>query len=200
MFISKNKKGVEETPVHPTVELLEQTNPAIIPQLVQRKEVQTPRVQTAFKEVHTTHLPTKEPLFEVAAPAETEEVTPDVLQAPPSQPTSTSNRFFRLKLHVILLAVIVRLLLAFDQGHFFGEMVLVPLLVMELPFVIMRASDGQNAGGLLGAALILSGISQTKAHSLLKTICVVQEIASDVAIYLFIFLLSHVAFLWLDIS
>jgi hypothetical protein len=81
-------------------------------------------------------------------------------------------------------------------------MVLVPIIWLELTVFLTGAGGVQNnnQGGLIGAALILSGFGQGKVHSLLKIVSVLQELATNVSVYLFVFLLSHATCLWLGAS
>ncbi|XP_065344504.1 uncharacterized protein LOC135942359 [Cloeon dipterum] len=141
------------------------------------------------------------PLFEMASSLKTEDDDGPVELSPPDlQRTSLVDRIVSLKLHTAVLAVVVRILLAFNMGGFFGHTILVPLFIIEFPVYVMNLGRSEKGTGLLGAALVLSGIGQSKTHSLLRTVCLLQEIATDVAVYLFVFLLCHATFLWLGIS
>jgi len=89
-----------------------------------------------------------------------------------------------------------------DDPFFNFQMVLAPMVWLELTFYLtgMGFAENSSPGGMIGAALILSGFGQSKVHSLLRVVCVLQELAYDVAIYLFVFLMSHATSLWLGVS
>lgn len=77
------------------------------------------RITAASDDVAAQPLSRPAPLFEVAQPetSETEAAT-EPLEAPP---VSLLGRLIYCKLHVILLAIVVRILLALHHGYLFGD-------------------------------------------------------------------------------
>jgi len=81
------------------------------------------------------------------------------------------------------------------SGYLFGESIFVPLGTVQLVKYFGIASHSSNAtasSGLLGTALILSGISPQQIHFLNKTLGVAKDVLQDFYIYFFSFIVVHV--------
>ncbi|KAF4519585.1 hypothetical protein B566_EDAN003752 [Ephemera danica] len=142
------------------------------------------------EEFHTLDSP---PRWQSVSP---EEELPEAVFNSTTSETSMIVKLYHARVHIILLAIVVRMALLMDMGYIFGDRVLVPLLVVHLSLALIpgqhSAASSKNSGGLLGAALMLSGLTQSKAHGLLKTACTLKNLFTDLAFYIFSFVISHV--------
>ncbi|GLG94514.1 39S ribosomal protein L11, mitochondrial [Gryllus bimaculatus] len=76
-----------------------------------------------------------------------------------------------LKIHLLLLAILVRLFYYFDLGFVFGESIFVPFVVVEASHLLvleLSKSESAESTGIIGAVMLLGGISPERVHRFMK--------------------------------
>lgn len=101
------------------------------------------------------------------------------------------------KLLIVFLAIAVRCLHSCQMIEMFSNMIFLPLILLEI--IICIISPAQESLGMLGAALLLSGLSPNITNSLSLGISTLKKLFLDFSIFLFTFVLTHIAFLSVDI-
>lgn len=114
---------------------------------------------------------------------------------------STSTSFYYLyaaRLHLICLAVLVRIMLV-NYGFMFGESLVAPLCVVEVTELLwlqLKKPQMTSPPGLLGAVLLLSGISSQKVVLISNCIHMLTKVVQDTCIYFFTFVTFHAILEW----
>ncbi|KAJ1522271.1 hypothetical protein ONE63_002573 [Megalurothrips usitatus] len=100
-----------------------------------------------------------------------------------------------MRLHLVGLAVLVRLLFSTRYSSLFAESVFVPLFTVTLMKhfgVVPAPSNGQAGSGMLNAALILSGMPARQIGLLKNVMGAVTDFILDFYMYFFSFIVLHV--------
>lgn len=119
--------------------------------------------------------------------------------APPSTPPVPESSFSRIissKIPVVLIAVIVYVLFGLDLQFVLGGAVFSSLIVWEvLEFVLTTFVIRKPAqqGGLVNLLFMFGGISQEKTQVILRLLALANKLVKDVAIYMFTFVIMHLA-------
>lgn len=123
-------------------------------------------------------------------------------QAPPV-PESSFSKFIRSKIPIVLISTFVYMLFALNFEFVVGGAVFSLLIVWEIfeffmtAFVIKQPTQPARLINLLFA---FSGISQDKAQLILKLLGLFNKILRDVAIFLFTFVIIHLAWSFLVVG
>uniref|UniRef100_A0A2M4BVH8 Putative calcium signal-modulating cyclophilin ligand n=1 Tax=Anopheles marajoara TaxID=58244 RepID=A0A2M4BVH8_9DIPT len=104
------------------------------------------------------------------------------------------RRTLRLRIHLVVAAIIIYLLFAGGYERFIGGSVFLPLLAWELIELIMLGSSEPTAGlPLLGMVLLLGGIPMRTSQLLQKVLGTIHKVMRDVTFFVFFFVLTHLA-------
>jgi calcium signal-modulating cyclophilin ligand len=119
--------------------------------------------------------------------------------APPTPETPTS-RFIRSKYPIVILALVVYMLFAFDLEFLVGGAVFSSLIVWEIleffltTFVIKQPVQ---QGGLVNILFMFGGISTEQTQIILKVLGLFNKIIRDIAIFCFTFVMLHLSWSFL---
>jgi hypothetical protein len=103
---------------------------------------------------------------------------------------------------LVLLTNIFGAFLNSTKYEFLFQKILVPLLLVQLSLILLPGEYStvrSNSNGLLGAALILSGLTQSRAHGLIQAACIIKNLGIDLAFYLFTFFIAHALLQYIQI-
>lgn len=98
---------------------------------------------------------------------------------------------YKSKLLIIFLAIAIRLSFVLNITHIFGDSVFLPFILLEI-YKLIFMEVGRESMGMIGATLMLCGISQNLTNSLFKTLTIVKELIVDYSLFLFSFILTHI--------
>lgn len=107
-------------------------------------------------------------------------------------PKSMFSTLVEARLYLVGLAIMVRLLLSSNHGYLFGDSIFVPLFTIQLVRYFGIATSNNSNGGMINAALILSGLSSRQISFLTKTFRIFKDCLTDFYIYFFTFIILHV--------
>lgn len=119
-------------------------------------------------------------------------------QAPPV-PETPVTKFIRSKTPVVLLALIVYTLFALNLDFLVGGAVFSSLIAWEIfeflitTFVIKQPQQG----GIVTILFAFGGVSQEKAQIILKLLGLFNKVLRDIAIFMFTFVVLHLAYSYL---
>ena len=120
-------------------------------------------------------------------------------QAPPV-PQTPFSKFIRSKFPMVIIALIVYMLFALDLDFIVGGSVFSSLIAWEIfeffltSFVIR---EPVQQGGILNILLMFGGFSQQKTQVILKLLGLFNKIIRDIAIFMFTFVMIHLAWSFL---
>lgn len=123
--------------------------------------------------------------------------------APPPIPETPLSKFIRSKRIVVLLAFIVYMLFAMNLQFLVGGAVFSTLIVWEVlqlflsTFVIKQPPQ---QGGLINLLFVFAGVSPANTQRILKVIALFNKIMRDIAIFMFTFVMIHLAWSYLVIG
>lgn len=126
-------------------------------------------------------------------------------QAPPTPavPETPVSKLLRSKVPIVLLALVVYMLFALDLSYAVGGAVFSSLIVWEIfeffmtTFVIKQPAQ---PGGLVNLLFIFGGVSQAKAQLILKLLGLTNKVIRDIAIFMFTFVMIHLAWSYLIVG
>ncbi|XP_034253835.1 uncharacterized protein LOC117652814 [Thrips palmi] len=111
----------------------------------------------------------------------------------PQLPKSIVSTLLETRLYLVGLAIIVRLLLSSNHGYLFGDSIFVPLFTTQfVRYFGIAPYANSNSGGMINAALMLSGMSSRQINLLIKTLGFMKVFLTDFYIYFFTFMMVHV--------
>jgi hypothetical protein len=120
-------------------------------------------------------------------------------KAPPI-PETPFSKFIRSQTPIVLLALFVYALFAANLEWLVGGAVFSSLVVWEVfeffvtTFVIKQP---QQQGGIINVLFAFGGVSQEKAQIILKLLGLTNKVLRDIAIFMFTFVLLHLAWCFL---
>lgn len=109
------------------------------------------------------------------------------------------HTIYKLKLHLIFLAIIIRLLYYLRYNSMFYNSLFIPLAIFEISdfFIFPRNNEITNANSYINFALLFCGISQGKRNMFLRILYYWSKLWTDMCFYFFTFLLSNQIVLYL---
>jgi hypothetical protein len=119
---------------------------------------------------------------------------------PPPIPETPFSKFIRSQTPIVLLALFVYALFAANLEWLVGGAVFSSLVVWEIfeffvtTFVIRQP---QQPGGIINVLFAFGGVSQEKAQIILKLLGLTNKVLRDIAIFMFTFVLLHLAWCYL---
>lgn len=121
----------------------------------------------------------------------------------PPVPQTLFSKFIRSNIPIILIALIVYMLFVMDFGHIVGGSVFSSLIAWEIfeffltSFVIR---EPVQRGGILNLLFVFGGFSQQKTQMILKLLGLFNKIIKDIAIFMFTFVMIHLAWSFLVVG
>ncbi|XP_026290837.1 guided entry of tail-anchored proteins factor CAMLG [Frankliniella occidentalis] len=166
-----------------------------VPQNSQAKAFESPSVISSPNEpVSSSSQIEEKPVPEFPFSSSNQFTSVPLQQEEPSQ--SFISTAIASRIHLIGLALLVRLLLSTSYGYWIGESVFVPLFTLQLIKycgIFPRLESDRSSGGILNAVLLLSGLPARQISRLLQILGGLKGIMEDTYIYLFSFVLFHVS-------
>jgi calcium signal-modulating cyclophilin ligand len=123
-------------------------------------------------------------------------------RAPPVPETPVS-KFIRSKIPIVLIALTVYMLFAMNFDFVVGGAVFSSLIVWEIfeffmaTFVLKQPAQ---QGSLVNLLFVFSGVSQEKAQLILRLLGLVNKVIRDIAIFMFTFVMIHLAWSYLFVG
>lgn len=115
----------------------------------------------------------------------------------PEVPETFVIKLIKSKLPIVFIAIIVYLLFAKDAEYLVGSSVFTVLLGWEvLEFVLMGEAAYRGASAranYLGILFVLGGVPQKTSAIVIRALDILNKVLRDVAIFIFIFVLTHLA-------
>lgn len=120
--------------------------------------------------------------------------------AAPPIPETFFSKFIKSKAPIVLIALTVYLLFAVQLEYFVAGAVFSSLIVWELfEFFLMTfvIKEPVQQNPLINLVIIFSGVSQQKSQFILKLLGLGNKIIKDIAIFMFTFVMIHLAWSYL---
>lgn len=125
-------------------------------------------------------------------------------QQPPAPPVPQTplSKFIRSKFPTVIIALIVYMLFALDLGFLVGGSVFSSLIAWEIfeffltSFVIKEPVQQ----GVLNLLFAFGGFSQQKTQLILKLLGLFNKVIRDIAIFMFTFVMTHLAWSFLVVG
>lgn len=111
---------------------------------------------------------------------------------PAAPPESGFRKFLNSKIHIVVLSIFTYLLINMAP---FSCNVFLMFLLWEIVEIFILRQHQTNPNGFVNMAFVVAGVSPTKINVFIKWIQLVNKVLRDIAIFLFFFVLSHIAYL-----
>lgn len=108
-------------------------------------------------------------------------------------PDSKLVKFLKTKLHIVFISMLIYFLYATNQQQYSNNNVFLYLLVWEVAEILLLKSY-ESKNPFIGFVFVMGGVSQHKINSFLKIIQTMNKILKDVAIFVFIFVITHIGY------
>lgn len=121
----------------------------------------------------------------------------------PPVPQSPFSKFIRSKTPIVLIALIVYMLFALDFSFVVGGSVFSSLIAWEIFEFFMTSfviKEPTQQGGLVNILFMFGGISPEKTQLILRLVGLVQKIIRDIAIFMFTFVMIHLAWSYIVVG
>lgn len=117
-------------------------------------------------------------------------------------PETFLQKLVKTKLPIVLISILVYFLFASNTEFWVGSSVFTALLAWELiDFLIMGSvSSGSSRNNYLSILFLLGGVPQNTATIILKSLDILNKVLRDVAIFMFVFVITHLSWSYLVIN
>lgn len=115
----------------------------------------------------------------------------------PPLPQTPLSKFFRSKLPIVIIALIVYMLFTLNLDVVIGSSVFSSLIVWEIFEFFMTTfviKEPLQQGGIVNILFAFGGFSQQKTQLILKLLGLFNKIIRDIAIFMFTFVITHLLY------